>query len=152
MYAPRERLFDSFWILPKHKLEAAFKDGRFAQSWTVGSAVEEFATAGAFRLKQYAPGQRLVLERNPFYWKADGGKHRLPYLDQIVFLIVPTQDAEVIHFQAGDVDLIDNISAENYGVLERRQDAKGYQLYDLGPGFSFLIGSPRMTASHPLRT
>jgi peptide/nickel transport system substrate-binding protein len=55
-YAPGERLFDSFWILPRHKLERAYAEGRFAQAWTLGSTPAEIAT-GSVPL-QAVPGQR----------------------------------------------------------------------------------------------
>jgi peptide/nickel transport system substrate-binding protein len=78
-----------------------------------------------------------VLERNPYYWKTDAKGNRLPYLDQIAFLIVPTEDAEVIRFEAGDVDVLQKISAENYAALSADQGARGYRLYDLGAGFEY---------------
>jgi len=136
-YAAAERLFDSVNILPRHLLEGPYEAGKISQAWTLVTNPSEIAGLGPFRLKEYVPGERIVLERNPFYWKVDAGRQRLPYLDEIVFLIVPTQDAEVIRFQAGDLDLIDNIGAENYGVLERSQNTRGYRLYDLGPGFEY---------------
>jgi peptide/nickel transport system substrate-binding protein len=136
-YAAAERLFDGVSILPRHLLEASYAAGKISQTWTPSTPPAEIAGLGPYRLKEYVPGQRIVFERNPFYWKTDTAKHRLPYLDEIVFLIVPTQDAEVIRFQAGDLDVIDNISAENYGVLARDQQSRGYRLYDLGPGFEY---------------
>jgi peptide/nickel transport system substrate-binding protein len=136
-YAAAERLFDSVNILPRHLLETAYEAGKISQAWTLAANPREIAGLGPFRLKEYVPGQRIILERNPFYWKVDARQHRLPYLDEIVFSIVPTQDAEVIRFQAGELDLIDNISAENYGVLEKTQSARRYRLYDLGPGFEY---------------
>jgi peptide/nickel transport system substrate-binding protein len=54
-----------------------------------------------------------------------------------VFLIVPTQDAEVLRFQAGDIDVIDNLSAENFALLEKDQLAKHYRVFDSGPGFEY---------------
>jgi peptide/nickel transport system substrate-binding protein len=83
------------------------------------------------------PGQQLVLERNPYFWKADQKKRRLPYLDELVFLFVPSEDAQVLRFQAGETDMLNRISAENYAVLEKDQQAKGFQLNDLGPGLEF---------------
>jgi ABC-type transport system substrate-binding protein len=50
--------------------------------------------------------------------------NRLPYLDEIAFLIVPTEDAAVIRFQAGDIDVISRIGAGNYDALERDQRVK----------------------------
>ena len=57
--------------------------------------------------------------------------------DEIAFLIVPTEDAEVIRFQAGDVDVIERVSAENYAALETDQNSRGYRLHDLGAGFEY---------------
>src|SRR5262245_33909234 len=136
-YAAAERLFDSVSILPRHLLETAYEAGKISQAWTLAANPSQMAGLGPFRLKEYVPGQRIILERNRFYWKVDTRRHRLPYLDEIVFLIVPTQDAEVIRFQAGDLDLVDNISAENYGVREKSQSTRRYRLYDLGPGFEY---------------
>jgi peptide/nickel transport system substrate-binding protein len=136
-YAAAERLFDSVAILPRHLLERAYQEGKIAQAWGVSTPPNEIAGLGPFRLKHYVPGQQIVLERNPYYWKADSEKRRLPYLDQITFLIVPTEDAEVIRFQSGDVDAISNFSAENYALLSKDQKSRRYQLYDLGPGLEY---------------
>ena len=136
-YAAAERLFDSVSILPRHLLEQAYEKGELAHAWSLTTSPNTIAGLGPFRLKQYSPGQQLVLERNPFFWKADAAKNRLPYLDELVFVPVPTEDAEVIRFQAGDLDVIDNINAENYALLEREHAAKHYQLHDLGPGMEY---------------
>src|SRR5262249_21919693 len=76
-YASAERLFDSIAILPKHLLEAAYKEGKLSQTWNLGTSPQQVAGLGPFRLKEYVAGQHLTLERNPYYWKADGEKHRL---------------------------------------------------------------------------
>src|SRR3984957_19391429 len=70
-YAAAERLFDGIAILPHHLLEAPYHDGSFSKSWSLSMAPGQFAGLGPFRLKEYIPGQRVVLERNPFYWKPD---------------------------------------------------------------------------------
>lgn len=136
-YAAAERIFDGLAILPKHILENAYKNGAFSKLWGVSMSPNEFAGLGAFRLKEYVPGQRMVLERNPYYWKADRAGHRLPYIDQLVFLFVPSEDAQVIRFQAGDTDLLARFSAENFAVLQRDQATKAYALQDLGPGLEY---------------
>ncbi|MGH9792230.1 MAG: ABC transporter substrate-binding protein, partial [Candidatus Acidiferrales bacterium] len=104
-YAPAERLFDSIAILPRHLLKTVFDEGKFAQAWGLNVPVHQIAGMGPFRLKEYAAGQRIVLERNPYYWKVDQQSRRLPYLDEIVFLIVPNEDAQVIRFQAAETDV-----------------------------------------------
>jgi peptide/nickel transport system substrate-binding protein len=136
-YAAAERLFDSIAILPKHLLEAAYRDGTFSQAWGLSAQAAQLASLGPFRLKQYVPGERIVLERNPYYWKQDAKGTRLPYLDEISFLFVPNEDAQVIRFQAGDTDILSRFSAENYSVLEKQQAARAYHLYDLGPSLEY---------------
>jgi peptide/nickel transport system substrate-binding protein len=136
-YAAAERMFDSVRILPQHLLQHAYEEGKISQVWGMATTPMEVAGLGPFRLKQYVPGQRIVLERNPYYWKADSSGTRLPYLDEIAFLIVPTEDAEVIRFEAGDIDVISRVGADNYVALERDRHGAAYQLQDLGPGLEY---------------
>jgi peptide/nickel transport system substrate-binding protein len=122
-------------ILPRHLLEAAYKEGKLAQVGGLGTAPDQWAGLGAFRLKEYVPGQRLVLQRNPHYWKTDERGNRLPYLDEIVFLFVPSADAQVVRFQSGETDIISRLGAENFSVLSRQ--ARDYRMADAGPGLEY---------------
>jgi peptide/nickel transport system substrate-binding protein len=136
-YAAAERIFDSLAILPKHLLEESYKEGKLGQSWGLGTSPQQIAGMGPFRLKEYVPGQHLILERNPYYWKIDSEHHRLPYLDEISFVFVPNADAEVIRFQAGDTDVINRVSAEDFSLLEKDQGARSFRVYDAGPSLEY---------------
>ncbi len=136
-YAVTERLFDGIPILPRHLLESAYREGKLPQAWGLSTSPAQIAGMGPFRFKQCVPGDRIVLERNPYYWKVDRNGTRLPYLEEIVLLSVPSEDAQAIRFQAGETDLITRISAENYAVLAREERGRGYRLYDLGPGLEY---------------
>ena len=140
-YAAAERLFDSLAMMPRHLLEKPYKDGQFTQQWTLATAPAEIAGMGPFRVKQYVAGQKIVLERNPYYWKTDSSKNRLPYLDELVFLFVGNEDAQVIRFQAGETDIINRLSAENYALLSKDAAAHGDVFFDLGPSleYDFLV-------------
>ncbi|MGH9521579.1 MAG: ABC transporter substrate-binding protein, partial [Terriglobales bacterium] len=127
-YAAAERIFDGLAIMPKHILEKPYREGRFGQMW--GLAAQDVVGLGPFRVKEYVPGQRLVLERNPYYWKVDAKKQRLPYLDEMTFLFVGTEDAQLIRFQAGETDMISRLGAENYALLAKSAQARNYQLAD----------------------
>jgi peptide/nickel transport system substrate-binding protein len=139
--AASERLFDSVAMLPRHLLEKAYQSGTLAQAWSLSTPPSQIAGLGPFRLKSYVPGQQLTLEGNPYYWKADGKGSALPYLAGITFIVAPSEDAETIRFQAGDTDLISRLNAENYDLLVKDQDKRGYILHDLGPGleYNFLL-------------
>jgi peptide/nickel transport system substrate-binding protein len=136
-YAAAERIFDGIAILPRHLLENAYRDGKFNEAWSISAPPTDFAGLGPFRLKEYVPGQRVVLEKNPFYWKQDKSGNRLPYLTQLQFLFVPTEDAQVIRFEAGDTDVLSRFSADNFSVLQKEQAAKNYHVSDLGAGLEY---------------
>lgn len=140
-YAAAERLFDGLAMLPKHLLEKPYREGHFAQMWSLNAQPSEMAGLGPFRLKQYIPGQRIVLERNPYYWKVDGANQRLPYLDELAFLFVGTEDAQVMRFEAGETDIVSRLSSENYNLLARENSGVGSQLADMGPSleYNFLL-------------
>ncbi|MFY9841534.1 MAG: ABC transporter substrate-binding protein [Terriglobales bacterium] len=140
-YAAAERLFDGLAMLPKHLLEKQYHDGHFAQAWSLNAPAAEIAGLGPFRLKQYVPGQRIVVERNPYYWKVDRQNQRLPYLDELVFLFVGTEDAQVMRFEAGETDIISRLSSENFNLVSRERSRLGSQLADMGPSleYNFLL-------------
>lgn len=148
-YAPAERLFDSLAMLPRHLLETPYTEGRLARVWTVGTPADAFAGLGPFRFREYVPGQRLTLERNPFFWKADRAGHHLPYLDRLVFVFVPTEDAQAVRFQSGEADVTTRLSATNFDVLMRDRGKRNYDLLDAGPGldYTFLFFNQNNTAA-----
>ena len=134
-YGVGERLFDGLAILPRHLLESAYRDGKLAQSWTLAAKASEIAGLGPFRLKDSVAGERLVLERNPYYWKVDAASNRLPYLENLVFLYVSSADAQVLRFRAGETDVISRLSADNFSALSRSlADAT---MTDAGPGLEY---------------
>ena len=134
-YGVAERMFDGWAILPKHLLQKPYEEGKIGQLGTLATPPNQWAGLGSFRLKEYVAGQRLVLERNPYYWKTDLKGNRLPYLDEVVFLFVPSADAQVLRFQSGETDLISRLGAENFSVLSREQ--KDYTMVDAGPGLEY---------------
>lgn len=138
-YAAAERLFDSVAILPRHVLEKPYREGHFLEQWSLSTPAAQIAGLGPFRLKQYLPGQRMVLERNPYYWKADSAHRRLPYLDELVFVFAGNEDARLMQFEAGETDVVNRLSAQNYSLLTRQ--GNGLQLDDLGPSteYNFLL-------------
>lgn len=134
-YGVGERLFDGLAILPRHLLEKPYQEGKLGQIGTLATAANQWAGLGPFRLKEYVAGQRLVLERNPYYWKTDVKGNRLPYADELAFLFVPNADAQVLKFQSGETDVIAPLGAENFSVLSRQQ--RGYTMTDAGPGLEY---------------
>lgn len=60
---------------------------------------------GPFKLVEFTRGDRIVVERNPGYWRAG-----LPYLDRIVFRPLPDEQTRLQSLRAGDIDLMQTIN------------------------------------------
>ncbi len=137
-YGAGVRLFDGLAMMPRHLLETPYHEGRLAQMWAVNSPAGALAGLGPFHLKEYVPGQRLVLERNPNYWKTDAQGVRLPYLSQLIFSVVTSEDAQVAGLQRGEADIVERLRADDYSVLQRDAQ-KRVCLRDLGPGLESIF-------------
>jgi peptide/nickel transport system substrate-binding protein len=120
-------------IMPKHMLEETYKKGDFAAAYNVSTPPDKIVTSGPWRLAQYVPGEKTVLGRNPYYFGVDKENRRLPYLEEIVFLIVPDLDAADLKFRAGELHGLDDVKPENYNWYKDNQQKANFTLYDLGP-------------------
>lgn len=145
-YGAGERLFDSFHVLPEHVLGEAMSKGDISNAWGLLTQPKEVVGLGPFRLKEVVPGERIVLERNPFYWKRDGAGERLPHLDEVVFVQVPSEEAELLRFRAGEVHVIERMSPESFEVFVSDDD--GYNMKDLGPGLEYHFLFFNLNESH----
>jgi peptide/nickel transport system substrate-binding protein len=132
---PGLRLFDALVILPKHKLESQLKDGTFANAWNSGTPPADLVGTGPFLLREYVPGQRLVLDRNPRYWRKAADGTPLPYLDRIVLQVVPDQDAELLRLQSSDIDMTQSeLRPDDYVAARRAEDQGKLKVVELGVG------------------
>ncbi len=151
-YASAERLFDNVAMLPRHVLEKPYLESRLAEAWSLTAGAADIAGLGPYRFKQHVTGEQVILERNPFYWKVDRAGTRLPYLDRLVFAIVPNADAQAMRFQSGEADVPTRLNAANFEVLLRDQPKRNYELADLGAGvdFTFLVFNLNDLTGKPL--
>lgn len=79
-------------ILPKHVFEGTDIPANPASTSTpVGT--------GPFMVTEWASGDYITLERNPHYWRP--GR---PYLDRIVFRVIPNPSSTVLALKAGAID------------------------------------------------
>ncbi|MBZ5497259.1 MAG: ABC transporter substrate-binding protein [Acidobacteriia bacterium] len=128
------RSLDSIPMLPKNRLVKTYQEGALASAWGPTASPQEVAGLGPFRLKEYQRGVRIVLERNPFYWKKDKAGQTLPYLDTLTFLIIPDRNAEALRFEAGEIDVLGSMNSEHFARLRRPDRTKEYTVQDLGAG------------------
>jgi peptide/nickel transport system substrate-binding protein len=128
-----ERAFDSISILPAHLLEESLERGTFAADTGLGAEAARIVGLGPFVLSEHVPGQRIVLAPNPHYWRRgeDGGP--IPRLERLVFEIVPDENARLLRFRSGQVDLLELLTPDAFEML-RGEKSLDCVLRDLGPG------------------
>jgi peptide/nickel transport system substrate-binding protein len=82
--------------------------------------------SGPFMVREWVRGERLVLERNPYYWKEGQ-----PYLDEITIEYVPDENTRMLRIESGEaqiatevpysqierIDALDNISVQIEDVM-----------------------------------
>lgn len=128
-------------IAPKHILEKAVNEKKVAETWGINTPPGQIIGTGPFRIKEYLSSQKVVLERNPTYWKKDQDGNPLPYLDQVVVLIVPNLDVQLLKFQAGEIDGLGNefgssgFRGQDYPVLKPKEKEGNFTIYNGGPAF-----------------
>ena len=127
-------------IYPKHILEQYVDDGTFATTWDISTDPAEIIGTGPFTISLYAPDERVVLKRNPDYWLKDSDGNGLPYLDEIVHIIVPDLETELIKFRAGETD-VHGVLGEDFATLEPLQEDENFTIHKQGPAFgtTFLV-------------
>ncbi len=128
-----ERIFDSLAILPSHLLKASLERGTLAADTGLGAEPRSIVGLGPFRLVEHVPGERIVLERNPHYFRAADGLGSLPRLKRLVFDILPDESARLLRFRSGEVDLLELLTPESFELL-RDERSDDHELVDLGPG------------------
>ena len=127
---------------PKYTPGADFGD--FRQRTT---RAKMLMTPGVPRLsawvsKEWIRGQRLVYERNPYYWKIDTAGNQLPYADQIVFSVISDSQVILLKFINGEIDLFGRYSDVNMFHTLKLEEKKGkFKIIISGPnsGPSFYL-------------
>ncbi|HJQ68782.1 MAG TPA: ABC transporter substrate-binding protein [Blastocatellia bacterium] len=126
----------STYLVPKHKWEAPYKAGKFREVLTLSTPPEDVVGLGPYRVQSFTTEQRVVLERNPYFWKVDQSGQRLPYIDRVVFVIVPDFNTAAVKFQAGELDMVWGISPDIVDLVKSKEQEGDYTVYDLGPAFN----------------
>ena len=136
-------------ILPKHKLERFVKEGTFNTAWNVNTDPSEIVGTGPWVIKEYVKGQRVVYERNPYYWERDEEGRRLPYIERRVGIIVSDPDTAILKFVNGEADYI-GIRPQDIQFIARQRNPK-IKVYDLGstPSTTFLVFNQNPRAKIP---
>jgi peptide/nickel transport system substrate-binding protein len=121
-------------ILPKHRYASYVKAGTFSHAMGLDTKTSDVVGTGPFVLASYRPGERVVLTRNPRYWKKDAGGNALPYLDRVVYTVIPSPETAMLRFLEGSIDLY-GIKPDELAYLAQRKTAKHFEIYNGGLTF-----------------
>ncbi len=132
-------------ILPAHVLRATIekkdKNGNpiFLSTWGTDIAPDQLIVNGPYKLKQYLTSQRLIFEKNPYFWKKDDQGQQLPHIPQVVWAIVESTDTSLLQFRSGSLDSV-GVSPEYFSLLKKEEERGNFTIYNGGPsyGTSFL--------------
>ncbi|UCG52195.1 MAG: peptide ABC transporter substrate-binding protein [Candidatus Latescibacterota bacterium] len=91
-----ETFFDES-VLPKHLLS-----GETGEKFNTSPFHREPVGSGPFKFKEWVPGSHLTVTRSNTYY-GDG-----PYLDEVVFKFIPSENTLLVQLKTGEIDLYDN--------------------------------------------
>lgn len=133
-------------IIPAHVLrptvESRGSDGNplFLSTWGTDTPPDQIVTNGPYRLRQYIPGERVIFERNPHYWRRDETGNPQPYIEQIVWQIVGSTDTAFLQFRSGGLDSV-GVQPSFFSLLKQEEDRGNFTIHNGGPdlGTSFFF-------------
>jgi peptide/nickel transport system substrate-binding protein len=106
-------------VYPKHKLEhlhprynpnanyETFRDSTTDAQLTMNPGLPRITAWVPVRWER---GQRILYDRNPYYWKVDTAGNQLPYADQIEFNVIQDSQVILLKFMNGEIDLFGRYS------------------------------------------
>lgn len=77
--------------------------------WT---RAENIATNGAYTLSKWVPNEYVEVTRNPNYWDNDS-----TVINKVTYLGLSSQNAELIRYQSGEIDMTNRVQLEYYQKL-----------------------------------
>ncbi|MDW8308181.1 MAG: ABC transporter substrate-binding protein, partial [Verrucomicrobiales bacterium] len=132
VFAPFLEFFGSVPVLPKHIMAMPVQTGRFLGVYPIHARSNQIVCSGPFRLRESRPDEFVLLERNPHFWKVDRRGERLPYLDELM-LVVVAPGALVSTFLEGKSDVLERARPEEFELV-RAAPRAGLELVELGIG------------------
>lgn len=132
----------SYQIVPKHYFKPISDKGEdaFNSFLNPNTNPKTIISSGPFKLKEYVAAQRVVFERNPYYYKINRDNKILPYLNKVVYLIVGDTNNEILKFEAKEIDVL-SLRGDNVARYKEKENTADYRVYNLGPdtGTLFIV-------------
>jgi peptide/nickel transport system substrate-binding protein len=102
---------------------------------------------GPFKFVEWRKDERIVLERNPDYWRKDKDGGALPYLDRVVFRPIANEETRLANLKTGEIDLNQIAPAKDVEAIKKDSTLIYRQLPSFARGGIWLN-----TATEPFNT
>ncbi|MBV6621728.1 MAG: ABC transporter substrate-binding protein [Rivularia sp. (in: Bacteria)] len=144
-FTPFLRKSASLAILPAHALRDSVLSNdangnpQFLSTWGTDTAPEKIIVNGAYQIDSYTPSERIILKRNPYYFRKDARGQQMPYIKSIVWQIIPSTDNHLLRFRSGELDSL-SVEADTFALLKREEKRGNFTIYNGGlkPGIRFV--------------
>jgi len=135
IYAPFLEAFGAgVPIMPRHILEKSVAAGTFNSAYGANWNPSDIVGSGPFVIKEYKPAQYTLLARNPYFFEVDSNGQRLPYLDNIIYSIVPDWNTMSLRMLHGEDDMDDAVKPDEYDTFKAAEAHGKIKLLEPGPG------------------
>lgn len=137
-FAPFLRYAGGIPILPAHALRESVRTTdangnlKFLSTWDTSTDPRKIIGNGPYRMVSYTPSERVIFERNPYYWRKDDKGNPQPYIERIVLQIIENPDTQLLTFRSGEIDSF-SVTPEGFGLLKREEKKGKYTIYNGGP-------------------
>ena len=141
-FAPFLRYITRLVILPAHALrESVYStdaNGQplFLSTWGTDTDPQKIIGNGPYRMVSYTPSERVILEKNPYYWRKDAQGNSQPYIDRLVVQILESSDNQLLRFRSGELDSLP-VKPEAFRLLKQAETRGNYTIYNTGPSFGY---------------
>jgi peptide/nickel transport system substrate-binding protein len=133
-------------ILPAHALRQSVQETdekgnpRFLTIWGIDTDPTKIIVNGPYKIESYLTSQRLVFQRNPYYWEKDEQGNPLPYVERVIIQIVESIDTALLQFRSKGLDIL-LVGPQTFSLLKREEKRGDFTIYDAGPdsGTSFIL-------------
>ncbi len=128
-------------ILPAHALQSTVttQDSQgnplFLSTWGTDTPVDQIVVNGMYQLERYEATQRIIFQRNPFYWKKDEQGNPQPYIERMIWQIVESTDTNFLQFRSGSLDFTE-VSPEYFSLLKKEEKRGKFTIYGREPTLS----------------
>ena len=81
---------------------------------------------GPYELVDWVEGSSLSYTKNPNYWAFDEKypDNRLPYIDEIVWLVMPDESTRLAAFRSGQIDYLGSVTLSHIASLDVVEDLR----------------------------